>query len=124
MTSSELTLSEAQREFTRDMADLIEWAYDHDYELTFGDAYRDPRSHGHMGERGSYGRAWSAHKQRLAVDFNLFIDGEYRDDTKSHEPLGEFWESIRPENVWGGRFSKRGKGADGNHYSRRYNSIA
>ena len=113
-----MTLGEIQREFTEDIADLIGWAYDNGYELTFGDAYRDPRSHGEMGEKGPYGRAKSAHKYRLAVDFNLFIDGEYQTTTKAFRELGEFWESLNPENVWGGRFD------DGNHFSRRYNNIA
>jgi hypothetical protein len=72
-----------------------------------------------MGEQGPYGQAWSAHKQRLAVDLNLFLDGKYLSDTESHRMFGEYWKSIDPENhVWGGDFK------DGNHYSFRFNGIA
>lgn len=104
-----MTLGEKQRRFTRMIADLIVWAYDHGYELTFGDAYRDPRLHGAMGVVRGYGRGRSNHKIRLAVDFNLFRDGVFLPGTKDHEPLGIYWESIGGS--WGGRFN------DGNHYS-------
>ena len=104
-----MTLSEKQRKFTRMLANLIKWAYEHGYELTVGDAYRDPRLHGAMGSEGGYGRKFSNHKVRLAMDFNLFKDGQFLQDTEDHRPLGEFWESLGGS--WGGRFQ------DGNHYS-------
>lgn len=104
-----MTLGQKQRKFTRMVADLIVFAYDHGYELTFGDAYRDPRVHGKVGQKQSYSSANSLHKERLAVDFNLFKDGVYLTRTEDHRPLGEFWESIG--GTWGGRFN------DGNHYS-------
>ncbi len=104
-----MTLGQKQRMFTRMVAQLIFWAYDHGYELTFGDAYRDPRVFGPVGKTMGYGRSKSNHKQRLAVDLNLFRDGEYLTKTSDHEPLGEYWESLG--GAWGGRFD------DGNHYS-------
>lgn len=113
-----MTLGQAQRDFTYDVMRLIEYAYSMGYELTFGDAYRSPRAFGGQGEEGPYGRARSAHKQRLAVDFNLFKDGEYLTGTADHEPLGEYWKTLSEDNVWGGDFD------DGNHYSKRYGGIA
>jgi len=107
-----MTLGQKQRAFTNMVAQLIFWAYDHGYELTFGDAYRDPRVFGPVGEKKGYGRAMSNHKIRLAVDLNLFKDGVYMTETKDHEPLGEYWESLG--GAWGGRFN------DGNHYSVEY----
>ena len=107
-----MSLGELQRQFTLMVALLIQKAYTEGYELTFGDAYRDPRAHGAWGSKGSYSAAHSQHKRRLAVDFNLFKDGEYLTDTKDHEFLGEYWESIGGS--WGGRFN------DGNHYSLEY----
>ena len=103
------TLGQKQRRFTRLIGLLIEYAYQQGYELTFGDAYRDPRVHGHVGVKKSYSSANSLHKSRLAVDFNLFKDGQYLTTTEAHRPLGEYWESLG--GTWGGRFN------DGNHYS-------
>ena len=115
-----MSLGSAQRQFTRHVADLIDFIYDSGYEATFGDAYRDPRSHSPMGIHGVYGRPYSAHKQRLAVDLNLFKDGVYLRHTESHKPFGEFWKGLHPDNRWGGDFEKK----DGNHYSRKFGDIA
>ena len=104
-----MTLGQKQRLFTKMVASLIGWAYAQGYELTFGDAYRDPRVFGPTGKKLGYGRKSSNHKVRLAIDLNLFKDGRYLTKTEDHTPLGEYWESIGGS--WGGRFN------DGNHYS-------
>ena len=104
-----MTLGQKQRNFTMMVSLLIQYAYEQGYELTLGDAYRDPRVHGAVGSKESYSSSQSLHKSRLAIDFNLFKDGEYLTSTEDHKPLGEFWESIG--GTWGGRFN------DGNHYS-------
>ncbi len=104
-----MKLGDKQRKFTRMVASLIEWAYIQGYEITLGDAYRDPRVFGDIGEIKGYGRSRSNHKLRLAIDLNLFKDGVYLSKTSDHEPLGKYWELLGGE--WGGRFN------DGNHYS-------
>lgn len=106
-----MTLGQKQRKFTRMVADLIVFAYEQGYELTFGDAFRDPRVHGPVGQKKSYSSANSLHKERLAIDFNLFKDGRFLTQSEDHRPLGEYWESLGGS--WGGRFSS----PDGNHYS-------
>ena len=52
-----MTIGQKQRNFTRMVAILIEYAYQEGFELTLGDAYRDPRVHGPMGEKKSYSSA-------------------------------------------------------------------
>lgn len=93
-----MKLSEKQQEFTRMVGLLIGFATQQGYGLTHGDAFAKS---GH--KKGSF------HYKRLAIDFNLFKDGEWLQKTSDHEPLGLFWESIG--GTWGGRFN------DGNHYS-------
>jgi len=102
-------LSDKQQKLTRMLAKLTVWANEQGYELTLGDAYRDPRLHGGVGVKLGYGAASSCHKLRLAQDYNLFKDGVFLQSTEDHRPLGEYWESIG--GTWGGRFK------DGNHYS-------
>lgn len=104
-----MTLGEKQRLFVRLVADLIKFAYDSGYELTFGDAWA--RS-GHMEN--------SNHYIRLAIDLNLFKDGLYLTTTEAHESLGVYWKSLHPECRWGGDFKKK----DGNHYSIIYQGTA
>jgi hypothetical protein len=94
-------LREEQSKFARKVALLILFAFEQGYEVTLGDAYRDPRC--------PYGEDDSFHHKRLAIDLNLFREGVYLEKTKDHEPLGLFWESLG--GTWGGRFD------DGNHYS-------
>ena len=106
-----MRLGDKQKIFARLVPRLIDKAHELGFEVTLGDAFRDPRSHGKLGERIAYGAKFSCHKMRLAIDLNLFKDGKYLTTTEDHRPLGEWWEQQHPESAWGGRFN------DGNHYS-------
>jgi len=104
-------LSVHQRQFSRMVGLLLNYLpilsaqTGHVYEVTHGDAYSKPEFGVHSTNPPSF------HFSRLAIDFNLFIDGEYQKETEAHRPLGEFWEFIG--GTWGGRF----RIPDGNHYS-------
>jgi hypothetical protein len=113
------TLGSKQRRFTQYVGLLIQFAYVRGFELTFGDTYRSPEQAQANAAAGS-GIANSLHTQRLAVDFNLFIDGEYQTTSEAYEPLGVFWEGLAEDCCWGGRFKPR---ADGNHFSVTYNGV-
>ena len=107
-----MTLGEKQRLFTRLVGKLIEYAYSIGYELTFGDAYRSPEQARQNAQLGK-GIVSSLHCERLAIDLNLFINGEYKTQTEDYRKLGEFWEALGADCRWGGRFSR----PDGNHFS-------
>lgn len=111
-----MTLSQKQRQFTRMVADLIAWAYDNGYELTFGEAWRTPEQ-ARLNAAAGKGIANSLHIDRLAIDLNLFVGGKYQTDSAAYRPLGEYWERIG--GAWGGRFTDAfGKPKpDGNHFS-------
>jgi hypothetical protein len=99
-----------QIKFAGLVAQLISKAFEMGYGVTLGDAYRDPRC--------SYGSEVSLHKERMAIDLNLFKrEGRFwrfLSETEDHRPLGEWWEAQDPDCAWGGRFN------DGNHYSIKY----
>jgi hypothetical protein len=111
------TLGQKQRRFAKMVARLIDKAHELGYEVSLGDAYRDPRLHGNMGVKQGYGHSRSAHKIRLAIDLNLFKDNDYLEQSSDHEPLGEWWEKQATDARWGGRFN------DGNHYSLEHNGV-
>jgi len=115
ITPKKMTLSQTQSEFAQDVAELIQYIHTSGYSCTFGDAYRDPRSHGEIGSKTAYGAADSLHKQRLAIDLNLFKDGLYLSHTEAHRLFGDHWKGLHPDNVWGGDFTRK----DGNHYERK-----
>lgn len=98
-----MKLSERQIKFTKMVALLVQYADFIGYKLTYGDTYSKKEFGVH-----SYN---SKHFDRLAVDFNLFIDGVYQTSTEAHKPLGDFWKFLG--GTWGGDF----KNKDGNHYS-------
>lgn len=105
-----MRLSDRQKQHARNIAKLVLWLFENGYEATYGDAYRDQRSHGKYGEAGPYGARYSNHKLRCANDLNLFKDGVYLQETDDYREVGEKWESLSPYNRWGGRYS------DGNHF--------
>lgn len=112
-----MTLSEKQQLFTKLIAQLIFWADDKGYRLTFGEAYRTPEQAALNAKKGS-GISNSLHTKRLAVDLNLFINGQYQTNSAAYLPLGEFWESIGGS--WGGRFKSN---PDGNHFSLEHEGV-
>lgn len=112
-----MTLSEKQQLFTRLIAQLILWADEKGYRLTFGEAYRTPEQAALNAKTGS-GISNSLHTKRLAVDLNLFINGQYQTDSAAYLPLGEYWESLGGS--WGGRFKSR---PDGNHFSLEHEGV-
>ncbi|WP_414483674.1 M15 family metallopeptidase [Serratia marcescens] len=112
-----MTLSEKQQLFTKLISQLILWADEKGYRLTFGEAYRTPEQAALNAKKGS-GIRNSLHTKRLAVDLNLFINGQYQTNSAAYRPLGEYWESIGGS--WGGRFRDR---PDGNHFSLEHEGV-
>lgn len=112
-----MTLGEKQRLFARLVPRLIDKLHELGFEATLGDAFRDPRVHGAVGVKLGYGHPKSAHKQKLAIDLNLFKAGVFQESTEAHRPLGEWWEQQHELARWGGRFN------DGNHYSLEHEGI-
>jgi len=109
-----------QTKFSRDVAKLIQFIVAHGFYLSLGEAYRTPEQAELYAEQGK-GIKNSLHIKRLAIDLNLFTsDGKYLTESKDYEPFGIFWESLDPQNQWGGNFTKRGGHIDDpDHFERK-----
>ncbi|HDL6893850.1 TPA: M15 family metallopeptidase [Yersinia enterocolitica] len=112
-----MTLNEKQQKFTQMVGLLITFAYANGYQLTFGEAFRTLEQ-AKLNAKAGTGISNSLHTSRLAVDFNLFINGVYQTKSEALLPLGEYWESLG--GTWGGRFKSN---PDGNHFSLEHNGV-
>lgn len=113
-----ITLGEKQKLFVKLVGQLIDWSYANGYELTFGETVRSPAQAAANAAAGS-GITKSNHIIRLAIDLNLFINGEYRTDEESYRPLGEYWCTLDPLCRWGGHFGK----PDSDHFSLEHEGV-
>ena len=104
-----MTLSEKQRIFTQNIGCLIEYAYSIGIEMTFGHAWRSLEEQKRLKAEGKSQTLKSLHLDRLAVDFNFFINGNLTYDFDKIKPLGEYWISLHENNRWGGDFNKNRK---------------
>lgn len=82
-------LLSAQHTFAEMLGHFLLAIHGMGYQVTVGDAYRDPRMFGEQGRKIGYSKAMSAHKWRLAIDLCLFYDGKYLRETADYEPIGQ-----------------------------------
>jgi hypothetical protein len=101
--------------FLQHICKLLEHAVSLGYIVTFGEAWRPPEMQEIYKKNGKSKTLDSAHLNRLATDFNFFFtDGAKHKMCTAEEitPLGDFWESLDPQNKWGGRFKVKNKAGD------------
>jgi hypothetical protein len=112
MAGDDLSLGRKQRLFCKLLPRLMDYAHDHGYELSLGEAWRTPEQAA-RNEFAGIGTRNSLHVDRLAIDLNLFRGGKWLSDSESHRPLADYWKTLHPLCRWGGDF----RNPDGNHYS-------
>lgn len=110
-----MSLRQAQSVFVKNVAKLIEFATSKGYELTFGEAYRTPEQQAIYLKKGLSKTSQSKHLVRLAVDFNLFVNGVLIEDGLFHKELAVYWESLNPVNRAGYSW-----GWDAGHFEMNY----
>ncbi len=96
-----MTLREKQSIFLKNVALLITWAFKNGYELTGGELQRPEEMQEIYVKKGLSKTMDGQHLKKLAIDLNLFINGEYRTDREAFRPLAEYWKSLHPDNVSG-----------------------
>jgi hypothetical protein len=84
------------------------------HQVTFGEAHRPSWVATEYAKRG-LGISTSLHIDRLAIDLNLFVDGNFQATTEAHKPLALLWMEIGP--MFGVVPAAGYYFNDGNHYS-------
>jgi hypothetical protein len=105
-------MSALQEEFAQSAAKLIQKAAELGYGVTLGEAWRTPEQAQWDADHG-IGIAHSLHMDRLAIDLNLFKDGQFLTTPDAYVQLGTWWKTLGGAYRYGGDFKIR----DYDHYS-------
>lgn len=116
-----MSVVEHQWHFLQDLSELI-WHVEvqhPDWQLTGGELWRNSIMQSVYRQLGLSWTSNSRHLDRLAIDLNLFISGQYITDGAhpAYQELGRVWEELDDHNRWG--VWKNGRQVDGNHFERR-----
>ena len=103
-----MRLGEARELFSECLQKLLLKIHSEGYNARLGDLVSLPTDITAEGKPRH--KKGSQHAKGLAIDINLFMDGEFLINTEDHKDFGEYWESLNPLCRWGGRYK------DGNHY--------
>jgi peptidoglycan L-alanyl-D-glutamate endopeptidase CwlK len=107
-----MSKSDEQAKFLLDTCLLIQYATRLGFKVTGDERYRPQEMQEIYYRTGRSRTLNSQHLDKLADDYNFFLNGRYINGLKSEEaeqilrPLGIFWESLDPKNRWGGNFDK------------------
>lgn len=112
-----MSLRKKQSLFAFNFALLVIFAYENNYEITYGEGSRTLSQQilYFFGFKVIRLDGWftlvkapkrtktfrSKHLQKLAHDINLFYNGQLCTDIEQFRPLAEYWSSLHPDNVSG-----------------------
>lgn len=115
--------SDMQFEFAQDSILLELWMIRRGYKFTYGEAWRSDDTQVFLFEKGlSNIKERGPHGNRLAKDYNIWVDGALTYSRELLESIGMYWKSLNLLNIWGGDFMV-GQGSskqwDSGHFERR-----
>lgn len=97
-----MSLREKQTAFVWLIVDFLAWCRAFGYVVTLGEVYRTEEQQKLYVQQGKSKTMNSKHRDRLAVDINLFTKDGQLAGPEDYRPLGEKWEQMGGK--WGGRF--------------------
>ena len=98
------TLSDIQAEFLLQVCKLVYYATELGFKVTGGELQRTPEQQAMYVKTGRSKTMESNHLRKCAIDLNFIRDGKLVYDQKLLQPLGDYWESLHPNNRWGGNW--------------------
>jgi len=112
-----MTLGEKQEIFSENVGKLIMFAYENGYGIRLGEVYRTKDQQTLYFEGYTLKKIGSSvklakitpksntmngyHLKKLAIDINLFKNGEWLTGKEDFKLLAEFWSELNPNNVSG-----------------------
>lgn len=113
-----MSLRSQQMLFVSDVIALISFIWQQGFDVTFGEVARTVEQQRLYVQSGRSKTMNSYHLKRLAIDLNIFdrATGELIYDKKRLQSIGDYWETLHPQNSWGGNW---GSFKDLPHFERR-----
>jgi len=101
---------EQQNAFIKDAARLILEAQKFGLKVTAGELYRTQEQQDIYYRTGKSKLKHSLHQDRMAIDLNFFKrtttgEMELTYNKADIQKLGDWWETLSPQNKWGGNWS-------------------
>ena len=108
-----MTLKQRRSIFSLNFAKLIIWINEQPgYTCGICEVMRTPEQAAIYAKKG-VGIIHSLHLDSCAGDLAIWLNGVYVESTDGYKFAGDYWESLHPQNRWGGRFK------DGDHFEMR-----
>lgn len=111
-----MTLSDKQFEFAKDVTKLLIYLINNGYKFTLGEALRTKEQQRIYFDSGASLTMNSQHLDKMAIDLNIWVDGDLTYNKDKLFRVGRYWKSLSPENRWGGDFKDI---SDANHFERK-----
>lgn len=100
-----MSLVAEQAAFLLDACKLIQKASELGFTVTGGELARTVEQQEIYMKTGKTKTMASNHLKRCAIDLNFFKDGKLVYDIPTLKPVGDYWESLSPQNSWGGNWA-------------------
>ena len=112
------SMVEKQAAFFANLCQLRQFAADQGFITTLGEAERTQYQQDEYFRTGASKKKHSIHQDRLAADLHFYIrrNGSFlcvdvqlpaSESKRILTPIGQYWESLDPLNVWGGFYPER-----------------
>lgn len=98
------SLSEIQAEFLLQACELVQFATGLGFRVTGGELQRTTEQQAIYVKTGRSKTMESNHLRKCAIDLNFIRDGKLVYDQTQLQPIGDKWESMHPNNRWGGNW--------------------
>lgn len=94
-------LLQHQFKFAYNLGRLLQYIFQEGYTCTMGESFRTPEQQAIYLKKGLTKTSNSRHMQRLAVDINIFKDGQLLTKSDDYLPFAKYWQQLSPDNVAG-----------------------
>jgi hypothetical protein len=104
-----MKLSDHQHHFLSDVVKLLIFSHGKGFKITGGELLRTPEQQEIYIREGKSKTRRSKHLKKCAIDLNFFKPRKTGGFTLTYskaalQEIGDYWESLSPENRWGGNF--------------------